>query len=202
MSETISESQSEILDAAAACFMKLGVSLASVDDIAHSLGATKGRIYHHFASKGMLLGAVRLQAPEFTRKAVTPVIDDSLSPRRNFHNMALAHVAAVFETLPYHKVVMQHYTGLEAKSASDADRAMEARIQQANTSYEDLFRGVIQTGMQRGEFRRQNLSVALHSVLILLNAPVFWYSPRPGEPEGFTAGVARQLADMGLAALC
>ena len=202
MSETATEPQNEILDAAAACFMKLGVRVASVDDIARSLGSTKGRIYHHFASKGMLLGAVRLQAPEFTRQAVTPVIDDSLPPGRNFHNMALAHVDAVFETLPYHKVVMQHYTGLEAKSASAADRAMEAQILDAKSRYEDLFRAVIRKGMERGEFRRQNLSVALHSVLILLNAPVFWYSPRPDEPEGFTAGVARQLADMALAALC
>ncbi|TDK46171.1 TetR/AcrR family transcriptional regulator [Antarcticimicrobium luteum] len=201
MSETLSESQSEILDAAAACFMKLGVRVASVDDIARSLGSTKGRIYHHFVSKGALLGAVRLQAPKFTRQAVAPVIDGTLPPGRNFHNMALAHVAAVFRTLPYHKVVMQHYTGLEAKSASDADRAMEARIQAANASYEDLFRAVIRAGMEHGEFRRQNLSVALHSVLILLNAPVFWYSPRPGEPEDFTVQVARQLADMGLAAL-
>ncbi len=201
MSEPLSDSQGEILDAAATCFMKLGVSVASVDDIARSLGSTKGRIYHHFSSKGALLGAVRLQAPEFTRRAVTPVIDDSLPPGRNFHNMALAHVAAVFKSLPYHKVVMQHYTGLEAKSASDADRAMEARIQKANASYEDLFRAVIRQGMERGEFRRQNLSVALHSVLILLNAPVFWYSPRPDEPESFTAQVTRQLADMGLAAL-
>ncbi|WP_353350702.1 TetR/AcrR family transcriptional regulator [Aquicoccus sp. SU-CL01552] len=201
MPDTLTEPQSEILDAAAACFMKLGVSVASVDDIARSLGATKGRIYHHFTSKGALLGAVRLQAPEFTRQAVAPVIDDSLPPGRNFHNMALAHVAAVFQSLPYHKVVMQHYTGLEPKSPKAADRAMEVRIQAANTRYEDLFRAVIRKGMERGEFRRQNLSVALHSVLILLNAPVFWYSPRPSEPEGFTAQVARQLADMGLAAL-
>lgn len=201
MSETIPQPQVEILDAAATCFMKLGVSVASVDDIARSIGSTKGRIYHHFTSKGALLGAVRLQAPEFTRRAVTPVIDDSLPPRENFHKMAQAHVAAVFETLPYHKVVMQHYTGLESKSASDADRAMEARILAAKSSYEDLFRKVIQKGMEQGEFRRQNLSVALHSVLILLNAPVFWYSPRPDEPEGFAAGVVRQLADMAVAAL-
>ncbi len=181
--------------------MKLGVNAASVDDIARSLGATKGRIYHHFTSRGALLGAVRLQAPEFTRRAVAPVMDDSLTPRQNFLNMALAHVAAVFETLPYHKVVLQHYTGLESKSATEADRAMEARIMEAKRGYEDLFRSVIRAGMQNGEFRCQNLSVALHSVLILLNAPVFWYSPRADEPQGFTTQVARQLADMGLAAL-
>ncbi|MDX2482179.1 MAG: TetR/AcrR family transcriptional regulator [Pseudodonghicola sp.] len=201
MSEQISDSHREILDAAAKCFMKLGVNAASVDDIAHSLGATKGRIYHHFTSRGALLGAVRLQAPEFTRRAVAPVMDDSLSPSQNFHNMALTHIAAVFETLPYHKVVLQHYTGLETKAATESDHAMEARIRDAKRGYEDLFRSVIHAGMQSGEFRCQNLSVTLHSVLILLNAPVFWYSPRPDEPQGFTIQVARQLADMGLAAL-
>ena len=201
MPEPISDSRNEILDAAAECFMRLGVREASVDDIARSLGATKGRIYHHFESKGALLGAVRLRAPEFTRAAVRPVVDDSLPPGRNFHAMAQAHVRAVLETLPYHKVVLQHYTGLKPKTDSAAAREMEARIVRANNSYEDLFRTVIAAGMERGDFKRRNLSVTLHSVLLLLNAPVSWYAPRPDEPADFADSVAAQLADMGVGAL-
>lgn len=192
---------SDILDAAADCFMELGARIASVDDIARRLGATKGRIYHHFASKGALLGAVRLRAPEFTRQAVAPVIDASLPPAENFHNMARAHVRAVLRTLPYHKVVLQHYPGLRPKTETVADREMEQRIARAVSSYEDLFREVIRKGMATGEFRRQNLSIALHSVLLLLNSPVYWYRPRDGEPAAFAEEVAGQLADMGLAAL-
>ncbi|MGD9863611.1 MAG: TetR family transcriptional regulator [Pseudodonghicola sp.] len=191
----------DILDAAAECFMELGARIASVDDIARRLGATKGRIYHHFASKGALLGAVRLRAPEFTRQAVTPVIDDSLPPGQNFRNMARAHVHAVLTTLPYHKVVLQHYPGLRPKTETVADREMEQRIAEAVSSYEDLFRAVIRQGMEQGEFRCQNLSIALHSVLLLLNSPVHWYTPRDGEPADFIDQVAEQLADMGVAAL-
>lgn len=201
MNEQISNSKNEILDAAAACFMRLGVRVASLDDIARRLGATKGRIYHHFPSKGALLGQVRLRAPEFTRRAVEPVIDPRLPPDRDFHNMARAHVRAVLATLPYHKVVLQNFSGLAAKSASETERRLETRINCAVNAYEDLFRDVICRGMQSGAFRDRNLSVTLHSVLILLNAPVFWYAPRAGEPAGFADLVAEQLADMALAAL-
>lgn len=196
------EPNGDILDAAANCFMEMGARVASVDAIARRLGATKGRIYHHFASKGALLGAVRLRAPEFTRQAVLPVIDNALPPDQNFHKMAQAHVGAVLGSLPYHKVVLQHYyPGLHPRTDTDADREMERQIAQAVSSYEDLFREVIRHGMAQGAFRRQNLSIALHSVLLLLNSPVYWYTPREGEPPEFAKQVARQLADMGVASL-
>ena len=37
-----------ILDAAAHAFATNGVDQTSIDDIAHDLGATKGKIYHNF----------------------------------------------------------------------------------------------------------------------------------------------------------
>lgn len=201
MNMQMSTSRREILDAAAICFMELGVRVASLDDIAHRLGATKGRIYHHFPSKAALLGEVRLWAPEFTRRAVEPVIDNRLPPERNFQTMARTHVRAVLDTLPYHKVVLQNFSGMAAKSNSESARAMESRILRAVNDYEDLFRTVVRQGMDSGAFARRNLSVTLHSTLILLNAPVFWYAPRSDEPAGFADLVANQLADMGLAAL-
>jgi hypothetical protein len=43
--------------------------------------------------------------------------------------------------------------------------------------------------------------VALHSILLLVNAPVVWYTPRADEPADFVDRVAHQLADMALRAL-
>ena len=48
----------DILMAAADCFMERGYSATSVDDVARRLGATKGRIYHHFPSKSALFAGV------------------------------------------------------------------------------------------------------------------------------------------------
>ena len=41
----------KILDAAAAAFTRRGFSKTTMDDIAKSVGATKGLIYYHFPSK-------------------------------------------------------------------------------------------------------------------------------------------------------
>ena len=39
----------EVLAAAAECFMRRGYEQTSMDDVAETLGATKGRVYHHSA---------------------------------------------------------------------------------------------------------------------------------------------------------
>ncbi len=202
MSEKTSKSKRQILDAAAECFMTLGADVASIDDIAHSLGSTKGRIYHHFASKGALVNAVRLRATMITFDAVSPVIDDAKSPTDNFRAMAYSHVLAVLGSLRYHKVVLQYHGARRTKPIATPERSSVEKVHALRKEYENLFRGVLDAGMRAGEFKDQNLSVALHSVLIFMNSPVFWYMPRKGEPETTHHDIATQLADMALAALC
>ncbi|MGD9915173.1 MAG: TetR/AcrR family transcriptional regulator [Rhizobiaceae bacterium] len=51
---TVDSSRADILRTAALCFMERGYYATSIDDVARKLGATKGRIYHHFPSKGDL----------------------------------------------------------------------------------------------------------------------------------------------------
>lgn len=53
----------EILHMAAECFMEQGFHATSIDDVARRLGATKGRIYHHYPSK-WLIGAGRRRGCE------------------------------------------------------------------------------------------------------------------------------------------
>ncbi|WP_247743704.1 TetR/AcrR family transcriptional regulator [Shimia sp. R9_3] len=200
-SPPISRSKSEILDAAAHVFMTLGADAASIDDVARHLGATKGRIYHHFPSKGALLGEVCLRAAAFAHEAVAPVIDAPLPPEEKLRQMILAHVPAVLGTLPYHKVIIQSYLGIMQKSTTAQERALFDGIRAERAAYQDLFRTVIAEGMEAGRFKQQNLSIALQSLLLLVNAPVFWYQPRADEPEEFIPDLAAQLADMAIASL-
>lgn len=201
MFEEISKSKSAIIDAAAKCFMEMGSDVASIDDIAHSLGSTRGRIYHHFPSKGALTSAVRMRATLFTWDAVTQVIDTQKTASENFRVMAHTHVLTVLNSLPYHKVVLQHYGLQSAKSTTEYERDLLTEIHALRRQYEDLFREALQTGMQQQEFRQQNVSVALHSVLLLLNSPVFWYLPRDNDSETTRDDIADQLSHMALASL-
>ena len=201
MAPAMSASKSEILDAAAVVFMDLGVDVASIDDIARYLGSTKGRIYHHFASKGVLLSEVCLRAADFTYRKVAPVIDRDAAPDENLRNMILAHVPEVLRTLPYHKVIRQTYTGINQKSTTQVERDFHQRIHAERDRYEGLFRAELRRGMADGCFRQQNETIALHGILLLVNAPVIWYTPREDEPDGFSSEIARQTADMAVRAL-
>ncbi|WP_232236974.1 TetR/AcrR family transcriptional regulator [Thiosulfatihalobacter marinus] len=196
-----STSKTQILDAAARVFMQHGVDVASIDDVARDLGATKGRIYHHFPSKGVLVAEVCLRAADFTYRKVAPVIDPAAPADENLRVMIRTHVPEVLRTLPYHKVIRQAYTGLYQKSTTATERALHQRIHDERDRYEGLFRHQIRRGMDGGAFRNQNLTVALHSILLLVNAPVVWYTPRADEPADFVDRVAHQLADMALRAL-
>lgn len=193
-------SKAQILDAAANCFMSLGSDVASIDDIARSLATTKGRIYHHFSSKGALLSAVRMRAISFSINALID-IDYSKTPPEVLRNMAYTHVLTILETLPYHKVVLQHYRNSVAKSTTAYERELIAEIEEKRTVYEDLYREVIGKGMKNGAFIERDLSVALHSVLLLLNSPVFWYKPLDKHRPQNRQDIANQLADMALASL-
>ncbi|SFL01055.1 TetR/AcrR family transcriptional regulator [Shimia haliotis] len=197
----MSKSKAEILDAAAEVFTKLGADTASIDDVARHLGSTKGRIYHHFPSKGVLLAEVCLRAADFVHEEVGPAVDPAETPEANLRKMITLHIPEILRTLPYHKVIIQSYVGMNQKSTTSLERELFKQIRTERRAYEDIFRGILQAGMQDGSFRDQNLSIALQSILLLINAPVFWYRPREDEPASFIPDLANQLSDMAVAAL-
>jgi AcrR family transcriptional regulator len=202
MLEKLSASKSEILDAAAWCFMTLGCDTASIDDIARHLGSTKGRIYHHFPSKGALLSAVQLRAARFTYQAVAPGADASESPDVCLHRMSETHVMEVLRTLPYHKVVLQSYASVTPKSPTEMEQDLLLQLRKEQRCYAQLFLRVIESGMAQGCFKPQDdAGVSMASVLTLLNAPLFWYQIREDNSATFDRKVALQLADMPVASL-
>jgi AcrR family transcriptional regulator len=201
MVEHISRSKSEILDAAAHCFMMLGADAASVDDIAAQLGSTKGRIYHHFSSKGALLAAVQLRAAGFTHRAVEQQIDPSLPAAVSLDNMSRSHVYTVLDSLPYHRVILQTYSGARAKAVTEVERALQDKLRRGQRQYELLFRREVERGMAEGSFEPRNLTVAGAGLMLILNSPVFWFRPERGASQEFLDTIARDVSGMALASL-
>ncbi len=202
MLEQISTSKSEILDAAAHCFMTLGVKSASVDDIAARLGSTKGRIYHHFPSKGALLAAVQLRAAGFTHQAVEKLIDTSQPAIASLDRMARGHVYEVLNSLAYHKVVLQTYTGgTQPKKITNVEQELQEQLRTGQRQYELLFRNEVARGISEGSIQNRNLTVAVAGLMLILNSPVFWFRPERGASQGFIDTIARDISSMALASL-
>ena len=201
MLEPLSASKREILDAAAECFMSLGADTASIDDIAARLGSTKGRIYHHFPSKGALLAAVQLRAAGFTHNAVEPVADDSIPALECLANMCRTHVYAMLDSLAYHKVILQTYTSARPRAVSEIEKDLQAQVREGQRAYEMLFRKQIERGIAEGSIAPRNLNVAVAGLMLILNSPVFWFRPERGASQAFLDTIARDVTSMALASL-
>lgn len=201
MLEKISASKSEILDAAAYCFMTLGAEAASIDDIAGHLGSTKGRIYHHFPSKRALLSAVQLRAAGFTYRAVEGVIDTSRPALESLERMLKSHVYEVLKTLPYHQVILQTYTGTRVKAVTEVEQELQCEVRKGQRAHELLFRNEIARGIQEGSIENRNLKVAVAGLMLILNSPVFWFRPERGASQEFIDMIVRDVTGMALASL-
>ncbi len=201
MIEDLSRSQQEILDAAAECFMRMGPDVASIDDIAGLLGATKGRIYHHFRSKGELLYAVRLRSVSLLMEKVSPIAAQDLPPIEKLRSMSTAHVMRILQFLSYHRVVSEDTRMFFRGSAKPHEKEMIQKIIELRRSYENLYRGVLSEGIEAGVFAKQSISITLHSIIILMNGPCFWYSPRPEQTDKDLEEIARSVSDLVLRAV-
>lgn len=196
----MSRSQQEILDAAAECFMKMGPDVASIDDIAGLIGATKGRVYHHFRSKGELLYAVRLRSVSLLMEKVAPIAAQDLPVLEKLRAMSVAHVLRILKYLSYHRVVSEDTRMFFRGSAKPYETEMVEKIIGMRRAYENLYRAVLSEGMESGVFAKQPLSITLHSLIILMNGPCFWYSPRREQTEADLQLVARDISNLVLRA--
>ncbi len=191
----------QVLDAAATCFMEKGYAGTSLDDVARHMGATKGRIYHYFASKSALLHAVRKRAMALNFAAIRPAYESDLRPVEKFRAMAMAHAVNMMREQAYQKALFDrihlHITGGQFA----VDDAQLQEFMADRRAFENMFRDVLNAGQAAGEFRIETISFALHTVITMLNSTLYWYRPRAGESDEIIREIAAELVDMATRAL-
>ena len=174
-----------VMDAAARCFAERGYGTTSVDDVARRLGATKGRVYHHFASKTDLFFQVYRRGMALNFAAIAPHHGD-------LHAMCLAHAEVIMREQAYQRVLMEgvflhRHGGLSQRQDTELRELIDLR-----DDYELAFREVIERKTGRPA------SIAAKSLLAVLNSTVFWYRERDaGEREA----LARELTATAMAGL-
>src|SRR5512142_1401938 len=144
------ESREEILRAAADLFMEFGYAATSIDAVADRLGATKGRIYHHYRSKADLFFEVQIAAMKRLNDEVEPLARGPGNPVERLAAMALRHTQILLTELPMQKVAVQ---GLERHllGASVAAKRLRSVVKMRD-DYERMFCEVIDDGIREGLF--------------------------------------------------
>ncbi len=194
--EQVSDSsRADILKAAASCFMARGYAATSIDDVARSLGATKGRIYHHFPSKADLFVAVFRAGMDLNYEAVRPHCDLPGPALERWRAMATAHVLQMIDTKAFQRAV---WIGVEMHlrgATTPQQRTALNELIDYRSAYSQLFRKVLLEGRDEGVFNFDDLSITNQLMFMALNSPIFWYTPRMGETRADIENIARQVVD-------
>lgn len=197
--ETGSESRDEILRAAAELFMELGYAATSIDAVAERLGATKGRIYHHYRSKADLFLDVQVAAMTRLSEAVEPLARMPGSPLERLGAMAFRHTQIILTELPMQKVAVQ---GLERHLLGNSPASKRLRsVIRMRDDYESTFAEVIDEGIRAGVFVDLPPKLATKPFFGALNWATVWYSQRRLQSAEAIDDLARTLAAYALRGL-
>ncbi|WP_280153907.1 TetR/AcrR family transcriptional regulator [Piscinibacter sp. XHJ-5] len=194
-----SESRDEILRAAAELFMEFGYAATSIDAVADRLGATKGRIYHHYRSKADLFFDVQTAAMRRLNAEVEPIARGPGNPIERLAAMALRHTQILLTELPMQKVAVQ---GLERHllGASVAAKRLRSVVKMRD-EYEKMFIEIIDEGIRQGLFVDLPAKLATKPFFGALNWATVWFSQRRLQSPEAVDDIAHTLAAFALRAI-
>ena len=177
MTEPMTTARREILESAAQCFMEQGFHATSIDVVARRMGATKGRIYHHYPSKIDLFFDVHRLGMDLLFRAIEPACRAPGDPLQVLAAMMKAHALAMFEHHAFESVVVQgvqlhRYGALTPRQRNELDALIASRDQ-----FEGLFKKQATAASQAGLFGDLDVSIAVKTLLGGLQWSLVWYRP-------------------------
>ncbi|NNM71606.1 TetR/AcrR family transcriptional regulator [Enterovirga aerilata] len=198
---TDSASRTEILDAAAEAFMQKGFAATSIDDVCDLLGATKGRVYHHYRSKTDLFFDVHLRGMEMDLAAVQEAAQQEGAAIDRLRAMASAHITVIIQNFAYQRVAVQ---GLEmhlAGQTTEQQRATLKHILNLRDKYEKLFSDTIEEAIREGAIPHQNVRIVVKAFFGALNWTTLWYRPRRNQSAADRKALADTIVDFAMSGL-
>lgn len=173
--------KAEIIAAAAECFMERGYHATTVDDVARRMNATKGRVYHHYATKTDLFFDVHREGMNRLFRAVEPALTAPGGPRARLIAMLHAHARAMLDHHTYETVVAQGVQVHRFDQTTPDQRQTMRDLIATRDDFEALFKAALRDAIAAGEISDRDVSVAVKVLLGGLQWSIFWYRPRDGE---------------------
>jgi len=182
-----SVSREDILEAAADVLRRNGYELTTMKDIAAEVNLTAASLYHHFRNKDTLLLAVLEIGLEHVIGNIEPLVDTGMPPNEKLREMIHAHIvgltqntavaaAMVFEISALLNAKPPHAGASAADTAGYADYTIRRDAFFARRDrFENLFRCVVQEGIQSGAFRPVDVGIFTKALLGAHNWVGVWY---------------------------
>ncbi|MCD0501783.1 TetR/AcrR family transcriptional regulator [Bordetella petrii] len=170
-------STQEILQTAAECFMEQGFHATTLDDVARRMGATKGRIYHYYASKVDLFFDVHRHGMALLFAAVEPAMRTRGNGLAVLEAMLTAHAMALFEHHAYESVVVQGVQLHRFGALTPAQRQVLDELIDSRDRFEHLFKQQMAAAKADKSLAALDVSIAVKTVLGGLQWSLIWYRP-------------------------
>ena len=192
------EIRTEILQAAAETFIERGYAATSIDDVADTLGATKGRIYHYYRSKADLIIDLHLESLRILIDRVGAIAsDDDLEPVERLYRMCFEHAAVLMTNIAYQKATTMGLNRLLLSTVTEYQQEAMKLVYELRDTYEQMFVRALSQGIAAGAFKPDEPRMLTKSIFGALNWTNLWFKP----PTEDIAHKVEALAD-GLASFC
>jgi AcrR family transcriptional regulator len=174
-------SREAIIHAATQLFNQNGYHATSMHDVARELGIKKPSLYHHFASKEAILLAILESGMDRLICEIEVISSSEQNCAAKLRAAIRSHAAAIASNPPAAAVFLREDRGLGPEYLT---LYVTKRDQ-----FEGFVRGIIQEGVNRGEFQTTDVSIAAEALLGMVNWMTRWY-----RAEGRLS--AEQIADL------
>jgi AcrR family transcriptional regulator len=173
----------EILEAALSVFAEKGFAAARMDEIAHRARVSKGTIYLYFESKEAVFRALIQETLAKRVSDFAAVVRDHRGPVAPLLRqllLALGHLVATSDFVVLPKMVIA-----EAGNFPDLARIYREEVVERGMT---LFGGLLQAGMERGEFRKIPVQHAIRLCVAPMLLAAMWrttFAPLDREPYDY-----------------
>ena len=175
----------EILEAAAQIFSQKGFHAASMQDIAQAVHLRKASLYHHVNNKQEILVSILDQALDLLIERMTKVMEQPLSPDEKLRQAMISYLQAMLEHRDLASVLLLEHRSLEPD--------LHARHIPRRDRFEQLWRDLIQEGLEQGQFSCIDIDLTARALLGVMNWTITWYLP---EGRLTYEDIANQFADL------
>lgn len=200
-----SVNKDDILFAAADVLRESGYDATTMKDIAGRVNLTAASLYHHFKNKDFLLLAVLERGLSMVIEELEPIVNANHSAAEKLAKMIQIHICNVTDNPTVGAAMVFEIRALMSaasagRGSGDRDEFIERRnlFFSRRDHFENLFRRVIQGGIDAGEFRPVDVPIFIKTILGSNNWVGVWYRAG-GRLNG--SEIAERMADSFIHAL-
>ncbi len=163
--------ETEVYATAAELFARKGFHATRMQDIADELGMQKGSLYYYFNSKDELLSKLVTGSVKEAQGCLQAILESEQAPTKKLANAIDEHLRILQQNADLHLINAQEILmSLDEETAVTTNAILK--------EYENIWRAIIQEGINTGDFRPDlDQKIVVKALLGLTNSTLTWFEP-------------------------